>query len=83
MAGQVIVRQIDSSKRIQRRDRIQSDWVNANRFITTEINRSQYAVDEISSQEAENCGIDPKQASSQLFCERAAFKASNLLYLER
>ena len=62
MAGQVMVSQIESTQRIHRRDRVRSDWANANRFITTEINRSQYAVDEISNEEAENCGIEPQQA---------------------
>ena len=62
MAGQVMVSQIESTQRIHRRDRVRSDWANANRFITTEINRSQYAVDEISNEEAENCGIEPEQA---------------------
>ena len=62
MAGQVMVSQIESSQRIHRRDRVRSDWANANRFITTEINRSQYAVDGISNEEAENCGIEPEQA---------------------
>ena len=62
MEGQVIVSQIDSTQRIQRRDRVRSDWANANRFITTEINRSQYAVDKINNNEAKNCGIDPDQA---------------------
>ena len=62
MAGQVMVSQIESTHRIHRRDRVRSDWANANRFITTEINRSQYAVDEISNEEAENCGIEPQQA---------------------
>ena len=62
MAGQVMVSQIESTQRIHRRDRVRSDWANANRFITTEINRSQYAVDGISNEEAENCGIEPEQA---------------------
>ena len=62
MAGQVMVSQIESTQRIHRRDRVRSDWANANRFITTEINRSQYAVDGISNEEAENCGIEPQQA---------------------
>ena len=83
MAGQVIVRQIDSSKRIQRRDRIQSDWVNANRFITTEINRSQYAVDEISSQEAENCGIDPKQARLALYFAKEQHLKPAIYYISK
>ena len=61
MAGQVMVSQIESTQRIHRRDRVRSDWANANRFITTEINRSQYAVDEISNEEAMNCGIEPQQ----------------------
>ena len=62
MAGQVMVSQIESTQRIHRRDRVRSDWANANRFITTEINRSQYSVDGISNEEAENCGIEPEQA---------------------
>ena len=60
-AGQVIVSQIESSQKINKRERLRSDWMNVNRFITLEINRANTVTAETTAQEIEACGIERNQ----------------------
>ena len=60
-AGQVIVSQIESSQKINRRETLRSDWINANRFITSEINQSTKITVAATEQDISACGIEQDQ----------------------
>ncbi|WP_028952531.1 PilW family protein [Synechococcus sp. CC9616] len=55
--GQVMVSQIDSSQKMSRRERLRSDWVAANQFITSEVNQSMKVTTEADDELIEECGI--------------------------
>ena len=61
VAGQVVVSQIESSQKINKRERLRSDWMNANQFIGLEINRSDSITTDASSQDIEACAIERNQ----------------------
>ena len=57
-AGQTMVSQIESSQKINRRERLRSDWVTANQFISAEINKSIKIANDADNELIEDCGID-------------------------
>jgi len=57
-AGQTMVSQIESSQKINRRERLRSDWVTANQFISAEINKSIKIATDADNELIEDCGID-------------------------
>jgi prepilin-type N-terminal cleavage/methylation domain-containing protein len=59
--GQALVSQIDSSQKMSRRERLRTDWVAANQFITSEVNRSQKVTTEVGDELLDECGIESSQ----------------------
>ena len=60
-AGQTMVSQIESSEKINRRERLRSDWVATNQYITSEINQSTKVTTEVDDELIDECGIEINQ----------------------